>query len=68
VGKGIGPTEQRILDELAAEPDNQALTVIELAERIDRSDRQIRRAVHALADRGLVVLTKEDGGWAGYGR
>ncbi|MCV7178188.1 hypothetical protein [Mycolicibacterium sphagni] len=31
------------------------------------SDRQIRRAVHALADRELVVLTKS-GSWKGRGR
>src|SRR5659263_163054 len=64
MSRGIGKTQRRILDELVAN-DRAALTVINLAEWIGVSDRQIRRAVHALADRGLVVLTKENGGWAG---
>jgi MarR family len=67
MSRGIGKTQRRILDELAAN-DRAALTVIDLAEWIGVSDRQMRRAVHALADRGLVVLTKENGGWAGEGR
>jgi predicted ArsR family transcriptional regulator len=67
MSRGIGKTQRRILDELAAN-DRAALTVIDLAEWIGVSDRQMRRAVHVLADRGLVVLTKENGGWTGEGR
>ncbi len=67
MGRGIGKTQRRILDELAA-ADADGLTVVELAECVGASDRQIRRAVHALADRELVVLTKEHGGWKGEGR
>ena len=33
--------------------------MVDLAERLGCSDRQIRRAVHSLAERGLVVLVKE---------
>ena len=65
---GIGRTQRRILDELAAEQELLALTVIELSERLGVSARQIRRAVHSLAQRELVVLTKEHGGWKGQGQ
>ena len=71
VSRGIGAIQQRILDELLAASDDYGLTVVELAKRIAVSDRQIRRAVYALADRELVVLTEEHGGWrgrGGYGR
>ena len=62
----IGKTQRRILDELAA-TNELALTVTELAGRMGVSDRQVRGAVHALADRGLVVLTKENHGRRGTG-
>src|ERR1700733_15920571 len=65
---GIGRTQRRLLDELAAEQELLALTVIELSERLGVSARQIRRAVHSLAQRELVVLTKEHGGWKGQGQ
>jgi predicted transcriptional regulator len=54
MSRDISKTQQAILDELSA----GHLAVTELAERLDTSDRQIRRAVHALADRGLVNLYK----------
>jgi predicted transcriptional regulator len=54
MSRDIGNTQQAILDELSA----GHLAVIELAERLDASYIQIRRAVHALADRGLVDLYK----------
>jgi hypothetical protein len=67
VSRGIGKTQHRILDELAAAEAGK-LSVAALAERIGVSSRQVRRAVHALAARELVVLAKEPGGWAGVGR
>ena len=67
MSKGIGKTQQAILDALAAEKELAALTVVELAQRLGASPRQIRAAVHSLAGRGLVVLTKQYGGWRGYG-
>lgn len=54
VSRGIGNTQQAILDELSA----GHLAVTELAERLRVSDRQIRRAVQALADRDLINLYK----------
>jgi predicted ArsR family transcriptional regulator len=68
VSRGIGKTQQRILDELDASERQTPLTVVELAERIGVSDRQIRRAVHALANRKLVLLDLEPGGRKGQGR
>ena len=64
---GIGKTQQRILDTLAAS-ERGHLTVIELATALGLRDNQVRRAVHSLAGRGLVALTKEAGGWAGIGQ
>jgi biotin operon repressor len=66
MGKGLGKTQRRILDALAAS-ESAALTVMALAEQLGVSGRQVRRAVHALADRGLVVLTKGNEGWRGVG-
>ncbi len=54
MSRGIGKTQQAILDELTA----GHLAVAELAERLGVGDHEIRRAVHALADRGLVNLYK----------
>ena len=54
MSRGIGNTQQAILQELSA----GHLAVTELAERLDVSDGQFRRAVRALADRGLVNLYK----------
>lgn len=68
VSRGLGKTQQRILDELAGieppEPGlapfqgNYALTVTTLAERIGISDGQTRRAVRALEQRDLLVITR----------
>ena len=60
----MGKTQQRILDELKAS-EHGNLTVVGLAERLGASARQIRQAVHSLAGRELVVLTKEGLGWQG---
>ena len=54
MSRGIGKTQQAILDELSA----GRLAVAELAERLGVSDSQIRRAVHELDDLGLVNLYK----------
>jgi len=67
VSTGIGKTQRRILDALHAS-ENSVLTVIKLAEKLGLRDNQVRRAVHALADRELVVLTKEHARWAGVGQ
>lgn len=64
---GIGQTQRRILDALNAS-ENNVLTVIMLAEKLGLRDNQVRRAVHALAGRELVVLTKEHARWAGVGQ
>ena len=54
MSRGIGKTQQAILDELSA----GHLAVTELAERLRVNDRKIRRAVHELDDLGLVNLYK----------
>ena len=54
MSRGIGKTQQAILDELSA----GHLAVTELAERLGVNDRKIRRAVHELDDLGLVNLYK----------
>ncbi len=68
MGRGIGKTQQRILDVLDSETDQLALTMVDLAKRLQASPRQIRAAVYALAGRGLLVLTKESDGWRDYGK
>jgi hypothetical protein len=67
MGTGLGKTQQRILDALAGEQENVALTIKDLAQRVGVSDRQMRAAVRALERRGLVVITKEFIGWTGVG-
>lgn len=63
MSRGIGKTQQRILDELAAATDRSAvyncLSVAELADRIGSSDRQIRFVLQSLEQRGLVVITAQ---------
>jgi hypothetical protein len=62
VSRGIGTTQRAILGELAKQPIEawpQPIPVVELAQRLGCSDRQIRRAVHSLAERVLVAPTKE---------
>ena len=59
---GAGTTQRIILGELMKLPIEaypRGIPVVELAQRLGCSDRQIRRAVYALADRGLVALVKE---------
>jgi hypothetical protein len=63
---GIGKTQRAILDTLAASEGGN-LAVVELAATLGISARQTRRAVHSLAARGLVVLDRRPGGWAGRG-
>ena len=60
--QGLGTTQRNILGELMKLPIEswpRGIPVVDLAERLGCSDRQIRRAVHSLAERGLVVLVKE---------
>lgn len=66
MSRGLGTTQQAILRTLA-EHEYSALSVAELAERVGRSPRQVRTAVHALARRGAVVITREGIGWHGAG-
>jgi hypothetical protein len=67
VSKGIGRTQQAILTALADEELPTSMTVAELAQRIDRSDGQIRRAVRSLESRGLVILQRIMLGHKGIG-
>lgn len=57
MSRGVGKTQQRILDALLPETLS-GLTVVELAELIGCTDGQVRRAVYALNRRGSVVLVK----------
>jgi hypothetical protein len=67
MSKGIGKTQQRILD-IVDNAEFPFTTVAELAEAIGCSDRQIRRAVRSLESRGLLVLRERVHlGWTGYG-
>ena len=72
VSRGIGKTQQAILDALAA--DNDPWLTVSRTGRANHqvSERQIRRAVRSLEDRRLVVITKRStgqrGASAGYGR
>jgi hypothetical protein len=63
VSRGLGSTQRAILAELAKLPIEVApprtIPVTVLATKLGCSDRQIRRAVYALKERGLVALTKE---------
>lgn len=59
---GIGITQRAILGELAKLPIEawpRGIPVVELAQRLGCSDRQVRRAVHSLQERGRVALVKE---------
>src|SRR5262245_12390101 len=65
MSRGIGRAQRAILDRL----QTARIGVTELAEQLGLSDRQVRRAVHALERRGAVQLTTEaaklpDGRWA----
>src|ERR1700758_2428553 len=65
MSKGIGKTQQAILD--ALEQSGGTLTVVQLAERLGASPRQLRTAARSLEGRGLVVITRETIGWRGLG-
>jgi biotin operon repressor len=68
ISKGIGKTQQRILDALADAPSPDFyMTVRQLASRIGCSDNQIRRAVRSLESRGLVISMREALGHRGVG-
>jgi hypothetical protein len=65
VSRGIGKTQRAILDALDALPDNRGITIRKLERELhkatgwsgDHWQRQLLRAIHSLADRGLVELT-----------
>ena len=69
MGRGLGEAQKAILAGLreASGGGDLALTVAELAERLDRSQRQIRAAVRALEARELVIVRKGYQGWRGLG-
>ena len=63
MGRGLGTLQLEVLAErwrMAGEivPPPKPLPVVELAKRLRCSPRQVRRAVYALAERSLVVVTK----------
>jgi hypothetical protein len=68
--RGIGKTQQRILDALAAAPQFMGVTGVtvgELVSQIGCSDNQIRRALRSLKRRGLVISWREYLGNKGIG-
>jgi DNA-binding transcriptional ArsR family regulator len=68
MSRGIGGTQRAILDTLESVAEQfRWLTIADLAERLGRSDRQIRSAVRSLEGRGLVKDTREQVGWKGWG-
>jgi hypothetical protein len=66
MGHGLGPTQRAILAALDTSED-VCMTVPELATELQRSQRQIRTAVHALETRGLVIVKRGHTGWRGRG-
>jgi hypothetical protein len=70
ISRGIGKTQQRILDALAEDDgfmDVAGVTVDDLVAQIGCSDNQIRRALRSLERRGLVVLWRDYLGHKGIG-
>lgn len=67
MSRGIGKTQQAILDALADDTEQLARSVRELAEQLHLPMNQTRRAARALEARGLVAITKECTGWRGLG-
>jgi hypothetical protein len=68
MSRGIGKTQQAILDALAEDTEHDGcLTTAELAERVGVGDGQVRRAVYSLEQRHLVVLDRGPGDWKGAG-
>ncbi|MGH3262920.1 MAG: hypothetical protein ACRDNS_13075 [Trebonia sp.] len=66
MSRGLGKTQKAILDTLVG--NNQFAMLTDLAECVNISARQARRAVHALRDRGLVVAKVMPGDWKGWGQ
>ena len=66
MSRGLGAAQRAILQALR-DDEEYALTTAELAGRLRRSQRQIRRAVHALETRGLVIITSGFTRWRGAG-
>jgi hypothetical protein len=66
MSRGLGAAQRAILQALR-DDEEYALTTPELAGRLRRSQRQIRRAVHALEARGLVIITSGFTRWRGAG-
>ena len=63
MGRGLGTLQLEIMAEVMRmvgeiTPPPKPLPVVELAKRLRCSPRQVRRAVYAMAERGLVVVTK----------
>jgi hypothetical protein len=64
MSRGIGRTQQAILDALPRQAGRGCTTTV-LAERLHRSPRQVRTAVQALQERGLVAISKQVIWWKG---
>lgn len=62
MSRGLGVTQRAILDTLR-DDEHVWLTIAGLAQRLERTPRQILTAVRALEKRGLVVVTTECLGW-----
>jgi predicted transcriptional regulator len=58
MSRGVGRTQQAILDALPRQAGEGRTTSV-LAEELHRSPRQVRTAVQALAERGLVAVSKQ---------
>jgi hypothetical protein len=70
ISRGIGKTQQRILDALAGDDgftDVAGVTVDDLVSQMGCSDNQIRRALRSLERRGLVISWREYLGHKGIG-
>jgi hypothetical protein len=62
VSTGLGTAQRAILNELKKLPIEtypSGIPVATLARRLGRGERQVRRAVYAMAERGLVALVKQ---------
>lgn len=64
MGQGLGPTQRAMLKALEGPGE---LTISELTEILGLTMRRCREVAHSLADRKLVVVTKEHLGWKGIG-
>lgn len=59
MSRGLGRTQRDILDVV----QHELWTVPELADKLGKSQRQIRTAVYALRERELVYTRRWSGGW-----